>query len=92
MSDWNSNSMLVSYDSIIQTRTIQLLHSQGFLHRDIKLDNVLLKDKDQSTSKVLILIDYGLATKYLDDCGTHLPEEDEDAFMGNQIFASRRAM
>lgn len=43
-------------------------HSQNVVHRDLKLENIVLCDKKQSTTKVKI-IDFGLSTRLVDDDG-----------------------
>lgn len=40
---------------------VEYMHSKQVYHRDIKLDNILLPDKDQSEN--ICLIDFGLAKK-----------------------------
>ncbi|CDW72575.1 UNKNOWN [Stylonychia lemnae] len=78
--------------SIKTTRILKNLHECGYIHRDIKLDNILLDQKETNKSRNLILIDFGLSTKYTDVNGEHLAKTGEEVFVGNQIFASRRAM
>jgi hypothetical protein len=39
-----------------------------------------------------ILIDYGMATRYLDDDGNHLSNEKVPAFKGNFMFASSSSL
>jgi len=41
------------------------MHSKGFCHRDLKPENVLLLDKKDITSTMLI--DFGFSTKFVDD-------------------------
>jgi serine/threonine protein kinase len=49
------------------------MHSQGYMHRDIKTDNVMIREEG---SLNCVLIDFGLATKSTADklifprCGT----------------------
>lgn len=68
------------------------IHDIGLVHRDIKLDNILLQSPDSGRCGKLVLIDFGLSSLYLDPNSNHIEKEEEDAFVGNHIFASRRAM
>lgn len=43
----------------------------GFLHRDVKHDNILLSSKDTMRCKEFVLIDFGLSIKYLNEDGSH---------------------
>lgn len=70
----------------IQTlRTLKGIHSAGYLHLDIKPDNILIKQrKDQFQ---FYLIDFGLSKKYVYS-GGHYPYCDRSEFRGNLVFAS----
>lgn len=61
------------------------MHDLGYVHNDIKLDNILVGFKDPS---LLYLIDFGLTCKYLDDNGLHIEKEFLKKFSGNFLFAS----
>lgn len=45
------------------------MHSLGFVHNDLKLDNIVLGKKDPTQ---VFLIDFGLSTKFEDDAGNHV--------------------
>ena len=57
----------------------------NFVHNDIKLENVLV---GHTNSNMLYLIDFGLASPYLADDGTHLQKKQLYKFSGNFLFAS----
>ena len=41
---------------------INHLHERGIMHRDIKLDNIMLRRQDLSDGKIVpIIVDFGLA-------------------------------
>ena len=44
---------------------VEEMHSYGFIHQDIKLDNYRIMDNR------VVMIDFGLTTKYLDKDGRH---------------------
>ena len=61
------------------------MHDLGFVHNDIKLDNILVGFKDPA---LLYLIDFGLTCRYLNEDGSHIEKEFLKKFSGNFLFAS----
>ena len=61
------------------------MHDMGYVHNDLKLDNILIGSKDPKT---IYLIDFGLSCSYLNVDGQHVEKEYIQKFSGNFIFAS----
>lgn len=61
------------------------MHKLNFVHNDIKLENILVGHSD---SNMLYLIDFGLASSYLDERGVHIQKKQLFKFSGNFLFAS----
>ena len=57
----------------------------GYIHNDLKLDNILIGNDDPST---IYLIDFGTSTKYLDTDGAHIQNKRLGSFTGNLLFSS----
>ena len=66
---------------------VKSIHSTGFIHADIKVDNIMVNIKNQ-----LFLIDYGCSQKINQPDGTHRPMITENKFKGNVKFASKNVM
>jgi serine/threonine protein kinase len=69
---------------------LENLHSIGYLHLDIKPNNVLLgaSDLNHPKSKLIYLIDFGITKKYKEPDGNHIPFRIDVPFTGNIIFSS----
>lgn len=61
------------------------MHNLGFVHNDLKLDNILIGNKDSSK---IHLIDFGLSQSFYDPNGKHIEKMNLDKFSGNFMFAS----
>ena len=71
------------------TKSIKQFHELGYLHLDIKPDNVLIGPR--KTGK-LCLIDYGISEKYLDSNNKHRQPVSRDCIDGNLLFMSKYAL
>ena len=76
---------MIAYVSSLQVERLRFLHELGFIHNDIKLENVLVGRDDPQD---IHLIDYGLATQYRDKNGQHIVKKKLHSFRGNLLFAS----
>ena len=72
---------------------VEKLHDLGYIHCDIKPDNILIGDvqKDSQQINKLYLIDFGISESYLNNQGSHLPFKTGVPFKGNVIFSSKNA-
>jgi len=66
--------------------TVEHLHSKGLLHRDIKPGNFVMGRGVHGND--LYLIDYGLASPYIDDNGKHIGFSTDARFHGTDKYAS----
>jgi len=64
---------------------LESIHSQGYLHLDIKPDNIAVKRKERKYK--CYLVDLGMANKYFLS-GSHYLYAETGEFHGNPIFAS----
>ena len=72
---------------------LRRMHNVGYIHCDIKPDNILIGDymKEEKLKNKLYLIDFGISHNYLDDGGDHVAEKKNVPFKGNVIFSSKNA-
>jgi serine/threonine protein kinase len=69
------------------------LHKCGYIHNDLKPDNMLLRSRNAKTvkSSEIVLIDFGFAQEFLSDSGKHIDCTYKDKFSGNVLFQSPNA-
>eukprot|EP01127_Copromyxa_protea_P000152 TRINITY_DN10147_c0_g1_i1.p1 TRINITY_DN10147_c0_g1~~TRINITY_DN10147_c0_g1_i1.p1 ORF type:complete len:426 (-),score=69.70 TRINITY_DN10147_c0_g1_i1:161-1417(-) len=67
---------------------LQVLHSVGIVHRDIKPGNFVMGRPGSSTQHEVYLIDFGLAHQFRDSDNNHMPYQDNVPFRGTHRYAS----
>jgi len=72
--------------SIKMITCVEYLHSKGLLHRDIKPGNFVMGRGIHGND--LFLIDYGLASPYIETSGEHIPYSTNARFHGTDKYAS----
>ena len=63
---------------------IRAMHECGYLHRDLKIDNIRV-DSDNETVK---LIDFGISAEWKDKEGNHVQRKENVQMKGTPIYAS----
>lgn len=84
--DYMKNKVItVEKMNVLMIKAINIIgdiHEKMVLHRDIKPQNFMIKGGD------IFLIDFGLATFYIDETGEHYPDKICDSIIGTPKFVS----
>ena len=75
------------------TQRLQTLHEIGYLHLDLKPDNICLGSTNLGAeeSSILCLIDFGISKPYLNEYNLHIEPGTNIIFQGNILYASENA-
>ena len=79
------NQYSINYIAIKLLTILELIHLKGIIHRDIKLDNILVDDK---THEEIYLIDFGLAKSIFNKSNTHIAQEINKSIVGTPNYIS----
>ena len=75
-------------------KVIETIHKAGIIHRDIKPDNLMIKERKTNTKNttsetpVIYIIDFGLSKWFLDSSGNHIKEKTNKAMVGTIKYSS----
>jgi len=73
-------------------RALESFHTEGYIHRDVKPANFAVSPPgEDATAGRWILIDFGLARRYVGEDGALLPERHDASFRGSTTYASINA-
>lgn len=91
--DESKSSLSLESTSHLATQIIdslEYLHSQGYVHKDLKANNMIFKRNQKGMNDKLFLVDFGLASRYL-HLGIHRPFEPDQrsAHEGTLEYVSR---
>jgi len=67
---------------------LEMLHATGFIHRDIKPDNIMVGLRQPS---IIYLADFGISKVYRDKKQNHITQMIEMGFVGTRLYASPNA-
>uniref|UniRef100_F1L2K5 Serine/threonine-protein kinase n=1 Tax=Ascaris suum TaxID=6253 RepID=F1L2K5_ASCSU len=83
-----STSILVAMQTLA---AIEELHRCGFISRDIKPGNFAIGRNEDHQHRTIFLLDFGLAKRYSDMEGKHLPSRGEVGWRGTTRYGSLKA-
>ena len=70
---------------------LEKLHGIGYVHNDLKLDNILVGDSKSKQLNKVKLIDFGYSSCYLDSNGHHVKKVLQSQ-KGNIVFCSKNTL
>lgn len=79
-------SECISY-FIEAVNVLETIHTLGILHRDIKPDNLMIKERSRNANQ-LYVIDFGLSKWFLDSSGNHMKEKTTKTMVGTIKYSS----
>lgn len=79
------NSEIINF-FINSINIIEEIHKKGILHRDIKPDNFMIKERNGEQE--LFMIDFGLSKRYLSLDGNHIDYKKDKNIIGTIKYAS----
>ena len=80
-----SNDLFKLYGSQMIS-ALEHIHSKGYIHRDIKPDNFMIKSNNK---REICLIDFGLARRYINENNEHVAYEKNVELIGSYNYCSK---
>ena len=76
---------------------LEALHKEGYIHQDIKPDNILTTNRKNGLSlaglsKEIYLVDFGNSERYVNDDGVRRPQQKLRQIVGRQDYMSAHAL